>query len=240
LPTVFDELRIYENGFIYKGRKGIQSSLWSQIKDHSDILDIGNRLKIASIEKKNKEQITFAYKMRGLDVLFHEFDEYEFSKIPESEKATAEDLAKQPKTLGEIKATYHVKNTLFDLFPLALLLLVAGFGVLMPVANNNALLIPVCSVPMAIPFVVYLWTLIRTKRDELKIFENGFTYQSRKELVSCLWDEIEDYSTVRRSTDISGIKKEYGPWISLASNMQGTDELRPYLRTLVKWTGPEE
>jgi hypothetical protein len=93
---------------------------------------------------------------------------------------------------------------------------------------------------MAIPFFVYLWSIISTRKDELKVFENGFTYHTRKELVSCLWDEIEDYSTVRRSTDISGIKKENGPWISLASNMQGIDDLRPHLRTLVKWTGPED
>jgi len=240
VPTIFDELRVYENGFTYKSRKGIQTSLWSQIKDHSDILDIGNRLKITSIEKKNKEHITFAYKMRGLDVLFHDLDEYEYSKIPDSEKATAEDEARKPQTLGELKATYHVKGNLFELFPLALLLLVAGFGVIMPIANNNALLIPACSIPMAIPFFVYLWSIVSTRKDELKVFENGFTYQTRKELVSCLWDEIEDYSTVRRSDDISGIKKENGPWISLASNMQGIDDLRPHLRTLVKWTGPED
>jgi len=240
VPSVFDELRVYENGFTYKSRKGFQSCLWSQVKDHDDILDIGNRLKITSIEKRNKETITFAYKMRGLDVLFHELDEYEFSQIPESKKATAEDLAKSPQTLGELKATYHVKKSVFDLFPLGLLLLVAGFGVIMPIANNNVWLFPACSVPMAIPFALYLWSMVSTRNDELKIFENGFTYQTRKGLASCLWDEIEDYSTVRRGPDISGIKKENGPWISLASNIQGMDDLRSHLRILVKYTGPEE
>lgn len=240
VPTVFDELRVYEHGFTYKSRKGLQSCLWGQIKDHNDILDTGNRLKITSIEKRNKEKILFAFKMRGLDVLFHELDEYEFSKIPESERATAEDEAVKPATLGELKASYHVKNTVFDLFPLGLLLLVAGFGVLMPIANKNAWLVPVCSVPMTFPFCIYLWTMIRTRKDELKIFENGFTYRSRKDLVSCLWDEIEDYSTVRRGPEISGIKKQNGPWIGIAGNMQGTDDLRPHLRTLVKYTGPEE
>src|SRR5262245_56445322 len=111
IPTIFDELRVYEHGFTYKSRKGLQACLWNQVKDRSGMLDFGNRLKVTSIEKRNKEKITFAYKMRGLDVLYHELDEYEFSKIPDSEKATAEDLAKQPQTLGALKATYHVKNS---------------------------------------------------------------------------------------------------------------------------------
>jgi hypothetical protein len=197
-------------------------------------------LKTTSVIKKDHEKITFAYKMRGLDVISHELSGYEYDQTPVDEKARPEDIAALPQTLGELKATYHVKNSVFVFFPLALLLLVAGFGVLMPVANNNAWLIPVCSVPMIIPFFVYLWTLMGARKDELNVFENGFTYRSRKGLVSCLWDEIEDYSVVPHGPEISGIKKENGPWISFAGNMQGTDDLYPHLRTVVKWTGPED
>ncbi len=239
-PTIFDELRVYENGFTYKSRKGLQTCLWSQVKDRSDILDIGDRLKVTSVEKRNKEKIVFAFKMRGLDVVRHELDEYEFSKIPDSEKITdAEAAALEPKTLGELKATYRARNSWAEVFPLGLLLLLAVFGVIMPIANENVWLAPACSLPMAIPFCLYLGNLIRTRKDELQIYENGFTYLSSKKFSTCLWHEIVDYSTVRRGPEISGIKKNDGTWINISINMQGLDELRPHMRTVIEYTGPE-
>jgi len=240
LPTIFDELKVFDNGFTYKGRRGLQSCLWSQIKDHNDILDLGNRLKITSIEKCNGEKISFAYKMRGLDLLFHTLSDFEYEQIPDEEKATAEDLAAEPRTLGPLKATYYVKRRVGDYIPLAAVLFVAVFGVGTFLVSRDILALFVCSLPPVIALVMLAWTLYSSRRDELKIFENGFTYQSRKELISCLWNEIEDYSLERRSSVISGVKKENGPWISFASEMQGLEDLRPYLRTLVKWTGPED
>src|SRR5439155_2566987 len=71
LPTWFDELKVYKNGIVYKSRRGIQSCRWDQIKNADSLLDTGNRLKITSIEKRDGEKITFAYKMRGLDLIDH-------------------------------------------------------------------------------------------------------------------------------------------------------------------------
>ncbi|KXK02908.1 MAG: hypothetical protein UZ17_ACD001001356 [Acidobacteria bacterium OLB17] len=82
VPAIFDELRVFENGFTYKSRKGIATCLWSQVKDRAGILDVDNRIKVASVEKRNKEKIVFAFGMRGLDVIARELDKYEFSKIP--------------------------------------------------------------------------------------------------------------------------------------------------------------
>lgn len=240
ISALRDELSIYSNGFAYKSRKGIQICLWSQVKDRTDVLDFGNRPKVTSVKKRNREKILFAYGMRGLDVIANELDRYEFSQIPESEKITeAEADALEPKTLGELKATYHVKNTIGEIVPLGMLLLVAGFGAVLPIANNNVWLIPGCSLPLAIPFCLYLWQIVRARKDELKIYENGFTYLSRKGQADCLWHEIEDYSTVRRKSDIASIKKVNGPWITIARNIQGTEDLMPHLRTVITYTGPE-
>jgi hypothetical protein len=54
-----------------------------------------------------------------------------------------------------------------------------------------------------------------------------------------LWHEIIDYQIVRRGPEIAGIKKGDGTWINISTHMQGTDELRPHLRTVIEYTGPE-
>lgn len=241
IPTVFDELRLYEKGFVYKSRKGLQTCLWSQIKNPDVILDTDERVKFTSITTKKNEVIRFAFKMRGLDALAQAFDAYEYSKIPDSEKISeVEAAALRPTTLGMLKATYHTGRNAVQLIPMAALLLVAAFGVLLPIANKNWWLAPACTLPMALPFVIYVWTFLRTKNDELQVFENGFTYRTGRETVSCLWDEIVDYATARRSSTPTGIKKEDGKWINVAFQMQGLDDLRPHLRTVITLKEPEE
>ncbi|HQZ83402.1 MAG TPA: hypothetical protein PLR83_09285 [Pyrinomonadaceae bacterium] len=241
IPTVFDELRVYEKGFSYRSRKGLQTCLWTQIKDQDSILDTDNRVKFTCITTKKNEVIRFAFKIRGLDVLAHEFESYEYSNIPDSEKISEAEAAKlRPTTLGELQATYHTAKNAVLLVPMAALLLVAGFGILLPIANENWWLAPACSLPMAIPFVVFTWTFFRTKNDELQVFKNGFAYRTGGETVTCLWDEIVDYSTARRSSKATGVKKEDGKWINFAFQMQGIEDLQPHLRTVVTWKGPEE
>ena len=108
IPTVFDELRLYEQGFVYKSRKGMQTCLWSQIENPDVILDTDNRLKFTSITTKENEVIRFAFKMRGLDVLARAFDAYEYSKIPpnRTENIVAEPTTsapEAPETAGQIR-----------------------------------------------------------------------------------------------------------------------------------------
>ncbi|MGH9820844.1 MAG: hypothetical protein ACRD43_11800, partial [Pyrinomonadaceae bacterium] len=155
------------------------------------------------------------------------------------ERARPEDIAAQPQTLGVLKATYGVKRKVWDYIPLGAVLFIAVFGVGTFLVSKDVLALFVCSLPTVIAFVLVAWQFFFTRRDELKVFENGFSYQTRKGLVTCLWDEIADYSVVRWG-GISAIKKENGPWISFAGNMQGIDDLRPHVRTLIKWTGSEE
>lgn len=236
VPTAFDELRIFENGFTYKSRKGLQTCLWNQVKDGSFATDFRGASTVTSVIKRNKEKIVFAFKMRGLSILCREIDGYEFSQIPESEKITENEAAAlEPTSLGALQATYHTKGSWTSIFPLVALLFVAAFGVIIPIANENIWLVPTCSLPPAILFIAFLWSTIRERKDELTVYENGFTYLSGKEFSKCLWHEIVDYSTVRHGPQITGVKKEDGTWINISSNIQGNEELKPHMRTLTRY-----
>ena len=244
IPTLWDELRVYENGFTYSSRRGLQTCVWKQIVDVGGEVDTGNRSKFTSVTKRNGERIVFAYKMRGRDLLDHLYSEYEFSKLPASEKATAADLAAEPRTLGVLKNTYHVKMGMLDYLPLAILLFLACFGALMYVASREVWTIFLCAGPLVLIFILMLRISLGERSDELNVFENGFTYVDRKSSVSCLWSEIEDFSRAGGpfggADNLTGIKKENGPWISIASNMQGKAELWPHVKTDLKWQGTEE
>ncbi|MEP6850777.1 MAG: hypothetical protein ABI999_18105, partial [Acidobacteriota bacterium] len=98
-----------------------------------------------------------------------------------------------------------------------------------------------CPIPLMFPLILYLWQTFAEWSDEMSIFENGLAYRSRMGSASCLWDEIEDYSVAGRGSVVSAIKKDDGTWIHIAMEMQGVEEnVRPHLRTVIKWTGPEE
>ncbi len=237
VPTMFDELRIYEHGFTYKSRKGVQTCRWDQVKDGSYATDFSGASTVTSVIKRNNEKIAFAFKMGGLSALCREIDGYEFSQIPDSEKVTeAEARALEPTSLGVLKATYHTKGNWTNIAPLAALLLLVVFGVIMPIANQNIWLVPLCSLPAAGLFLGVLWSTVRERKDELTVYENGFTYLSGKKFSQCLWHEIVDYSTPTRSSELTGVKKEDGTWINISTHMQGTEELRPHVSRLVRYT----
>jgi hypothetical protein len=244
IPTWRDELQVYENGFTYKSRKGLQTCLWKQISYAGGELDTGNRLKFTSVEKRGGEKIDLAYKMRGRDLLDHLYSDYEYSLIPASEKATPADLAAEPRTLGALVNTYHVKMGILDYLPLFLLFFLTCFGVVVYIASRDILSIYVCSLPPVLIFLLMVRMTFSERGDELNVFENGFTYLDRRSTVSCLWSEIEDYSQTSGAfggaEKLTSIKKANGPWIPIANNMQGKDQLWPHLGTVIKWEAPEE
>ncbi len=237
IPTLRDELRIYEGGFIYENRRGPQLCSWDEIGDHTSIVDLGERLKMTSATKKNGEKISFAYKMRGLDVLEYE---YQNSLTPAETGSANDEIPVQAQTLGAMIASYRIKKGLSLYLPAIAVFFLFLFGLLTFVASEDIFSLAVCALPPFILFCVLAWSLFSDRNDELTVFENGFTYKDKKETVSCLWDEIEDYRTTTRGNLLTGIKKENGPWIEFAHEMQGLDELQPHLRTVIKWTGPEE
>lgn len=237
MPTLSDALRIYENGFVYKSRRGEQSCRWEEISDHTSIVNVGNRLKMTSATMNNGEKISFAYKMRGLDVLEYEYQNW---LMPEESELPGEVIPVEPQTLGAKIGSYRIRKGLSLYLPAIAVFFLFLFGVLTFVASEDIFSLAVCALPPFILFCVLAWTLFKDRNDELTVFENGFTYKDKKETLSCLWDEIEDYRTTTRGNLLTGIKKENGPWIEFAHEMQGLDDLRPHLRTVIKWTGPEE
>jgi hypothetical protein len=184
--------------------------------------------------------------MRGRDVLDHEYFEYQWSKIPDSEKARPEDELQRPQTLGSLLGTYHVKISLGNLLPIFLLFFLASFGAIAIVAVPDIVGKVLCPLVAITPLIIYLWGMFSDRRDEMKIYENGFSYRWKRQTVECLWEEIEDYNSTYTPfgtliDNLTSIKKENGPWIPIAHEMQGRELLVPHLRTLIKeWTGPEE
>lgn len=236
IPTLRDELRIYDGGFIYESRRGEQLCRWDEISDYTSIVDLGKRLKMTSATKNNGEKITFAYRMRGLDVLEYEYHSW----ITPEETGSVDEIPAQTQTLGAKVASYRIKTGLLLYLPTIAVLFLFLFGLLTFVATYDIFSLAVCAVPPFILFCILAWSLFSDRNDQLTIFDNGFTYKDRKETVSCLWDEIEDYRTITRGDLLTGIKKENGPWIEFAHEMQGLEELQPHLRTVIKWTGPEK
>ncbi|MGI8787399.1 MAG: hypothetical protein ACR2HG_06535 [Pyrinomonadaceae bacterium] len=90
LRGVRDELKIYKHGFTYQSRNGLQTCLWSEIKDGSFVLDLDNREKMTSVIKRGGKKIVFAFNMQGLDEINRQHDEEIFRQIQKSETA-AED-----------------------------------------------------------------------------------------------------------------------------------------------------
>jgi hypothetical protein len=230
LPTLGDELRIYEKGFSYKSRKGLRSCLWGEIKNFGAMLDTDNREKITSVVKSGGENIGFAYKMQGLDDLSRRYDHEIIRQMPEETERPI-----QNQTLGTLKATYHVEKWAWGLIPgFFLLFPVFVFGVLPLVIGEGLILSLIVGVPLLVVLYGLVSTTILERKDELKIHQNGFTYKSYKGYQSCLWDEIEDYRNTRNSNGCSAIKKGNGEWISFSDGMEGRKELDPYLRTVIK------
>jgi len=245
LPRVFDKLSVYQNGFAYY--RGSQTFLcrWDEIKDLDTMVDTGNRPRITGVEKRSGEKITFAYKMRGLDLLDHEYFEYTYAQIPESEKAMPEDISAEPASLGNLQKTFHVKIRLRNLGPIFLLMFPAFMGVAAIFAVPDIVGKIFCSVPAIFPLFIYLWFLFSSRRDEMRIYDNGFSYWNKGQTTECLWSQIEDYDTTKTAfsklpDSLISIKKENGPWIPIAMDMQGKEYLEPHLRTLIKWKGLEE
>ena len=161
-------------------------------------------------------------------------------------KATPEDLAAEPSTLeGPLQKTFHPRTRGWNLWPIFLLMFPASLDVVAIFAIPDIVGKLICFIPGTLPLCIYVWSLVSDHRDEMRIFENGFSYRHKGQTVECLWDQIEDYSmagvTHSKVPDlIESIKKDNGPWIQIAMDMQGKEFLEPHLRTLLKWKGVEE
>ena len=110
------------------------------------------------------------------------------------------------------------------------------FGVLTYVASGDWWTIPVCVLPFLLLFCGLIWHLFKTRRDELRIYEQGFTCQSGKSLQTCLWTEIKSLKYREPSageiarlesgkTPLDSVKKKNGEIIGFDDDLPGTTEI---------------
>jgi hypothetical protein len=138
---------------------------------------------------------------------------------------------------GELRSVHRVRRSLSEklLAPSALFFLLV-FGVITYIASRDAWTIPCCIVIPLLMFCLVIWHLFTTRKDELRIYENGFTYQSAKNLQSCLWTEIETYLHRERNTreiteladgafPLGSVEKKNGEQIVFDHDVPGTDEI---------------
>lgn len=138
---------------------------------------------------------------------------------------------------GELRNIYKVRRGCTDKFlaPAVLLFLVV-FGVITYLSSNDWLTIPCCVALPVLLFAMASWQLFTTRGDELRIYENGFSYKSGRNLQACLWSEIKECRSRERNereinelTDgampLGAIEKTNGETIDFDSDMPGTEEI---------------
>ena len=138
---------------------------------------------------------------------------------------------------GELQNVYRVRRSFAEKFlsPAVLFFLVV-FGVITYVATRDYWTIPCCIVLPVIMFCLAAWQIFSTRRDELRIYENGFTYKSGRSLQSCLWNEIETYTHRERNNreiteladglfPLGSVEKKNGELIDFDADLPGTPEI---------------
>jgi hypothetical protein len=163
--------------------------------------------------------------MRGLDLLSQEYADHTYPDDPEPDDPEPEG------GLGRRRATYRVRRGWGGVFVAAVFGVLAAAMLLYAVTEPDVGSFACSGVLGGAAFLAVRMTTAG-RHDELTVYDNGFTYRSRKGTQRCLWSQIEDYNTTRGS--LVGLKKVDGPWITFARSMDGTDELKPHARTLIR------
>lgn len=138
---------------------------------------------------------------------------------------------------GKLEKVHRVRRGCFEKFGIpAVVFGMVLFGVMIYVASEDWLTIPLCVAPFVLMFCGFVWHLFSTRRDELRIYENGFTYKSGKNLQACFWREIKTYRHRERNAfEISelppgifvlqSVEKKNGEMIVFDTDVMGTHEI---------------
>ncbi len=95
---------------------------------------------------------------------------------------------------GKLQSTHRVRRSKFEIVVIpSIIFLVFLFGVLIYIASEDVLVIPVCVIVPFLLFCGLIRHLFSTGKDELKFYQNGFTYKSKQKTQSWLWKDIRDY-----------------------------------------------
>lgn len=138
---------------------------------------------------------------------------------------------------GKLESIHGLNRSFFEKFIIPSVVFGCFlFGILIYVSSEDWLAIPVCALPFLVLFTGLVWYLFVSRRDELRIYENGFTLHSRNKVHSCLWSEIKihhyrerfphEIETLKEGTfPLDWIEKKSGEKIFFDSNLRGTEEL---------------
>lgn len=138
---------------------------------------------------------------------------------------------------GELQNVFRLKRGCFEKFLIpAIIFGCFLFGVAAYLGSEDWLALPVCALPFLLMFVGLVWHLFATRRNELRIYEHGFTYRNAGKLQACLWKDIKFCH--RRERDaremseaewekfpLGAVEKKSGEMIEFDSNLAGTPEI---------------
>ena len=147
---------------------------------------------------------------------------------------------------GGLQSVHRVRRSKFEIiFIPAIIFLLFLFGVVTYVASEDVWAIPFCVIVPFLLFCGLIWHLFSTRGDELKIYQNGFTYKSRKKTQACLWKEIKTCHRRERTNQeiteleegifpIGAVEKRNGEVIDFTDDLQGMTEIFKRFEKFIK------
>ena len=138
---------------------------------------------------------------------------------------------------GELLSIHRVRRSKFEIIIIpSIIFLLFLFGVLTYVASEDVWAIPFCVIVPFLFFCSLVWHLFSSRKDELRIYQNGFSYKSGKKTQACLWKEIKTCRRRERTNreiseleegifPIGAVEKKSGEIIDFTDDLQGMAEI---------------
>lgn len=94
---------------------------------------------------------------------------------------------------GELQSVYRIRRGITENIVVpAVLFFLIPFGIITYIATKDFWTITCCIALPVLMFCLAVWHIFSTRKDKLRIYENGFTYKGGKNLQACLWQEIKN------------------------------------------------
>lgn len=138
---------------------------------------------------------------------------------------------------GTCVSVHRVNRGWFDILAIPLVLVaMCLFAYTAYLGSRDWVVLPVCGGPFLLLLIGVIRHLFATKTDELKIYENGFTYRTSGRFYTCLWSEISycrrrelNAREIGRGDEnvipLLYVKKKNGELIEFESDVDGTTEI---------------
>lgn len=138
---------------------------------------------------------------------------------------------------GELESIHGVRRSKFEIIVIpSIIFLFFLFGILTYIASEDIWTIPVCALPPFLMFCGLVWYLFSTRKDELRIYQNGFTYKSKHRMQACLWKEVKTCRRRERTNQeilkleqgvspIGAVEKKNGEIVDFTDDLQGMAEI---------------